>query len=169
MTKSISRKVCHVGLHKAYFLGQAWNQNSFKEDKTLKTCCQEKKRRSPKALSHTRYSHKHLLPSQLFLLLKTKESVPRSLEQLSLSSQTHSNMTHTVGLWMGCCSHQNRQLLSLILGAIVRQSHGSLLPGFPQSVSSPELDTEKCMCGGLISSSLINSKWEMQIQLKSTV
>lgn len=43
LTNTISKKLRHVNLHKAYFLGQAWNQNSFKEDETLNTCCWEKK------------------------------------------------------------------------------------------------------------------------------
>lgn len=43
LTKTISKELCHVNLHKAYFLGQAWNQNSFKEDETLNTCCRGEK------------------------------------------------------------------------------------------------------------------------------
>lgn len=120
LTTTISKELCHVNLHKAYFLGQARNQNSFKEDETLNTCCWGKKNNSPKASSRAWYSYKHLLPFQFFLLLKTKESVSRSLEQLSLLSHIHSNMTHIVGLWMGkCCIYQNRHFfLSLIFGQL---------------------------------------------------
>lgn len=66
-----SARNCHVNLHQTYFLGQAWNQNSFKEAETKNSHCLKKK--SPKTLPHARYSHKHLLPFQFFLLLKTRE------------------------------------------------------------------------------------------------
>lgn len=88
---------CLVNLHETYFSDQAGNQNSSKEAETKTTL----KKKSPKAFPHTWHSHKHLLLLQFFLLLKKKESISRSLEQLLILNQIQSNKTFTAGPWMG--------------------------------------------------------------------